>query len=143
MIRYEFDAPVSPAAVAELRQAVGWNRMDTELSDPRLKNSFHLCAFDGSKLVGYAAVVSNGVTDAYIQDVMVHPDFQRTGIGRQLMHKTIRHLTDDGVYMVSVIYGEAELRQYYEEFGFTTMLCGQMELLPDHERQEAHHEAEH
>lgn len=130
MIRYEFDAPVSPAALADLRQSVGWNRMARDLADPRLHNTFHLCAFDGERLAGYAAVVGNGVTDAYIQDVMVHPDDQRLGIGTQLMERILARLDAEGVYMVSVIYGEENLRPFYERFGFTTMLSGQREMRP-------------
>ena len=130
MIRYEFDATVSPADIANLRQAVGWNRMQRDLSDPRLTTTLQLCAYDENHLIGYAQVISNHVTDAYIQDVMVHPDYQRQGIGTQLMEKLLSRLEEDGIYMVSVIYGDAELRSYYEEFGFKTMLCGQMELRP-------------
>lgn len=129
-MRYEFDAPVSAAALADLREAVGWNRMERDLSDPRLHNAFHLCAFDGEQLVGYVAVVSNGVTDAYIQDVMVHPDWQHQSVGTQLIQRVLARLKAEGVYMVSVIYGGADLAPYYEGFGFTTMLCGQMELRP-------------
>ena len=129
-MRYEFDAALSARAVADLRQSVGWNRMERELADVRLHNAFHLCCFDGDRLVGYAAVVGNGVTDAYIQDLMVHPDYQRQGIGHQLMQRTLERLRNEGIYIVSVIYGDAELQKYYEEFDFTTMLCGQMELRP-------------
>lgn len=130
-MRYEFDAAVSARTLADLRQSVGWNGMERELADVRLHNAFHLCCFDENRLIGYSAVVSNGVTDAYIQDLMVHPDYQQQGIGRQLMQRTLERLRNEGVYMVSVIYGDAELQKYYEEFGFTTMLCGQLELRPE------------
>ena len=130
MIRYEFDATVSPADIADLRQAVGWNRMERDLSDPRLTTALHLCAFDENHLIGYAQVISNHVTDAYIQDVMVHPDYQRQGIGTQLMEKLLSRLEEDGIYMVSVIYGEEVLRPFYERFDFYTMLSGQRELRP-------------
>lgn len=129
-MRYEFDSPVSVSALADLRQSVGWNRMELDLADKRLHNTFQLCCFDGERLVGYVAVVSNSVTDAYIQDLMIHPDYQKQGIGRQLMQRTLSRLRNEGIYMVSVIYGDAELKKYYESFGFTTMLCGQMELRP-------------
>ena len=128
--RYEFNAPISPAALADLRQAVGWNRMERDLADPRLRNAFHLCAWDGERLIGYAAVVSNGVTDAYIQDVMVHPDCQKQGVGTQLMERVLARLKAEGLYMVSVIYGDEALRPFYEKFGFYTMLCGQREMRP-------------
>lgn len=128
MIRYEFDAPVFPADIADLRQSVGWNRMQRDLADSRLAPALHLCAFDGNCLVGYAQVISNHVTDAYIQDVMVHPDYQHQGIGTELMKRLLDRLEAEGVYMVSVIYGEEALRPFYERFGFYTMLCGQREL---------------
>lgn len=127
-MRYEFDAPISAATLADLRQSVGWNRMEQDLADPRLHNALHLCAFDEDRLIGYVAAVSNGVTDAYIQDLIVHPDYQMQGVGRELMQRMLTRLRTDGIYMVSVIYGEEELKSYYEAFGFTTMLCGQMEL---------------
>ena len=130
MIRYEFDAAVSPADIADLRQAVGWNRMERDLSDPRLTTTLQLCAFDENHLICYAQVISNQVTDAYIQDVMVHPDYQRQGIGTQLMEKLLSRLEEDGIYMVSVIYGEEVLRPFYERFGFYTMLCEQREMRP-------------
>ena len=130
MIRYEFDVPVSASALADLRQSVGWNRMQHDLSDPRLKNTLSLCACVGDRLIGYAAAIGNGVTDAYIQDVMVHPDYQQMGVGTQLMERLLTRLKEDGIYLVSVIYGDEVLRPFYERFGFFTMLCGQMELRP-------------
>ena len=130
MIHYEFDASVPASALADLRQSVGWNRIQRDLTDPRLHNALCLCAFDGSRLVGYASVVSNGVTDAYIQDVMVHPEHQHKGIGTRLLELLLARLQADNVYMVSVIYGEEALRPFYEKFGFYTMLCGQRELRP-------------
>ena len=130
MIRYEFSTPVSPVELADLRASVGWNRMERDLADPRLTRYLHLCALDGDRLIGYAEVVSNGVTDAYIQDVMVHPDWQHRGVGTQLIQRMLARLEQQGVYMVSVVYGEATLKPFYEKFGFFTMLCGQRELRP-------------
>lgn len=130
MIRYEFSAPLSPAALADLRASVGWNRMQRDLADPRLQRYVYLCAFEDDCLIGYAEAVSNGVTDAYIQDVMVHPGRQRQGVGTQLMERMLAHLEQEGVYMVSVIYGEEALRPFYERFGFFTLLAGQREMRP-------------
>lgn len=127
-MHYEFDIPVSAASLADLRESVGWNRMEHDLANPKLRNTFHLCAFDSEVLVGYVCVVTNSVTDAYIQDLIVHPDYQNQGVGHQLMQRTLDRLRAEGIYMVSIIYGDASLQKYYEDFGFLTMLCGQMEL---------------
>ena len=129
-MNYIENMPVAAKAIADLREAVGWNRMEKSFGNPAMTSYYHIAACDGERLVGYVDCVSNGVTDAYIQDLMVHPDYQHKGIGRELMQHTLARLRRDGIYMVSVIYGDAELQRYYEDFGFTTMLCGQTELRP-------------
>ena len=67
--------------------------MDKELSNQKLQSFYHISVYEeedededededlGQKLVGFVDCVSNGVTDTYIQDLMVHPDFQGKGLG--------------------------------------------------------------
>ena len=105
--------------------------MEAELGNPALRDYLQIACYDGDELVGFLDVVSNGVTDAYIQDVMVRPDYQGKGIGTELMNRAIQRLKAGHIYMISVIYGEEELRPFYEKFGFYTMLCGQMETRPE------------
>lgn len=131
MLHYRINPDVPPASIAALRRWVGWGGMETELKDPALRDYLRIACFDGETLVGFLAVVSNGVTDAYIQDVMVHPDYQGKGMGTELMSRAIGHLKANHIYMISVIYGEEALRPFYEKFGFTTMLCGQLETRPE------------
>ena len=105
--------------------------MEAELRNPALRDYLTIACYDGDELVGFLDVVSNGVTDAYIQDVMVRPDYQGRGIGTELMNRAMERLKNDRIYMISVIYGEESLRPFYERFGFCTMLCGQMETRPE------------
>ena len=113
--------------IADLREAVGWNRMEEAFTNKNLSNLFELGCYEDGKLIGYLNVVSNKVTDAYIQDVMVAPEYQRRGIGTELMKRALLRIKEMDIYMVSVIYGEEALRPFYEKFGFCTMLCGQVE----------------
>lgn len=126
MIGYETNPSVDARQIADLRESVGWNRMEQVYRDPRLRSFCRIGAFDGEKLVGYVDCVSNGVTDAYIQDLMVHPSYQGQGIGTQLMERMICFLKEQRIYMISVIYEEA-LQPFYKRFGFQEMLCGQMQ----------------
>ena len=66
------------------------------------------------------------VTDAYIQDLMVHPNYQGKGIGTELMNQMIAYMREKHIYMVSVIF-EEKLKDFYEKFGFYTMFSGQLE----------------
>lgn len=123
---YRFNENVSVNALANLREAVGWNRMENEYKSPLMTSYYHIAVYDGGKLIGYIDSVSNGVTDAYIQDLMVSPDYQGRGIGTNLMTKMIEYLKEKHIYMISVVYEES-LKPFYEQFGFNSMLCGQME----------------
>ncbi len=123
---YEFNKKVSSKALADLREAVGWNRMEKEYNNPLLTSYFHIAVYEENNLIGYIDCVSNGVTDAYIQDLVVHPDYQGRGIGTALMNKMIGHLKEKHIYMISVVFEES-LKPFYRKFGFCNMLCGQME----------------
>ena len=96
------------------------------MSDPKLSSFYHIAAYKEDKLVGYIDCISNGVTDAYIQDLMVHPEYQGQGVGSELMNRMIDYLKANKVYMISVVFDES-LKPFYERFGFYTMLSGQME----------------
>lgn len=113
--------------MCNLRKRVGWNELKTMMSNPKMDNLFNITCTENGKMVGFLTVVSNNVTDAYIQDVMVAPEFQGKGIGTELMNRAISEIKARGIYMISVIYGEEKLCRFYEKLGFCTMLCGQLE----------------
>lgn len=58
----------------DLRRSVGWNRMEQELGNHKLQDFFTISCYNNSELVGYVDVVSNCVSDAYIQGLTVRPD---------------------------------------------------------------------
>ena len=126
MINYIENSPTFAKDIADLREAVGWNRMESVYKNPSMTSYFYIAAYDDEKLVGYIDSVSNGVTDAYIQDLMVHPDYQGKGIGTELMNRMIAELKRRNIYMISVVF-EEKLRPFYSRFGFFEMLCGQMQ----------------
>ncbi len=127
MRKYVFGG-IDPAQIADLRENVGWNRMEDALRREEMANLIEIGFMEGERLIGYLCVVSNRATDAYIQDVMVHPEYQGQGIGTGMMHLALASIREKGIPMVSVIYGDESLRPFYEKFGFHTMLCGQMEI---------------
>ncbi len=91
-----------------------------------IKNSLYvLTAYDEDKLVGLIRVVGDGVTIAYIQDILVLKAYKRNKIGSELMRKTMSQfnnvrqkvlLTDDN----------AETRGFYEAFGLKSCDKGQL-----------------
>ena len=123
---YQENAWISAKQVAGLRRSVGWNGMESCYANPVMSSYYHIACYDGEKLVGYVDTVSNGVTDAYIQDLMVDPAYQGRGIGTNLMNRVIAKLKENKIYMISVVY-EEKLLPFYKRFGFFNMLCGQLQ----------------
>lgn len=123
---YTYNESISVKDLADLRESVGWNRMENVYKNPLLTSYYHIAVYEKEVLIGYIDCVSNGVTDAYIQDLMIHPAYQGRGIGTALMKKMIDDLKEKHIYMISVVF-EEKLKPFYEKFGFFTMLCGQME----------------
>jgi GNAT superfamily N-acetyltransferase len=125
-MQYIENVHTSAKQIADLRESVGWNRMESCYDNELMTSYFHIAVYDGEKLIGYIDTVSNCLTDAYIQDLMVHPDYQGKGIGTELMNRIISYLKAKRIYMISVVY-EEKLLPFYKRFGFMNMLCGQMQ----------------
>lgn len=123
---YQYNEIVSAKDLSDLRESVGWNRMEDEYNNPLMTSYYHIAVYEDDKMVGYIDSVSNGVTDAYIQDLMVHPDYQGKGLGTELMNQMIAYLKENRIYIISVVFEES-LKPFYDRFGFSSMLCGQME----------------
>ena len=68
-------------------QADWWEPGDAADAVERLlKGSFRVAAaFDGDRLIGMARSLSDGASDAYIQDVVVDPAYRKQGIGGKLV----------------------------------------------------------
>ena len=116
-------APETDVPLAELLQlygAVGWTAY---VDQPELLgkgvagSSCVVTARLGHRLVGLARAMSDDATICYLQDVLVHPDAQRRGIGRALVraildrYRLVRQkvlLTDD----------EPAQRAFYESLGY-------------------------
>jgi GNAT superfamily N-acetyltransferase len=123
---YKENFHVSAMQIADLRHSVGWNRMQECYESELIISFFHIACYEGAELIAYIDTVSNGVTDAYIQDLLVHPGYQGRGIGTTLMNKTIEYLKTHKIYMISVLFDE-KLLPFYRRFGFTPMLGGQLQ----------------
>jgi GNAT superfamily N-acetyltransferase len=82
------ERPAGPELI-DLYDAVGWTAytQDPERLIAAIDGShavFTARADDG-RLIGLARTVSDGATICYLQDILVHPDAHRTGVGRALL----------------------------------------------------------
>lgn len=100
----------------------GWwepgDDQDSSWIDRMVEGSFCFAgAFAGDRLVGMGRAVSDGASDAYIQDVTVLPDFRRLGIGRRLITALIGCLKEKKINWIGLI-AEPGSQELYERLGF-------------------------
>ncbi len=108
--------------VLSLYNAVGWSAYtdSPDLLFQAIRNSsFVISARDQEgNLIGLARVISDDATICYIQDILIHPRFQRTGIGRALFDQIMtryQHVRQT----VLITDDEPRQRAFYESMGLT------------------------
>jgi GNAT superfamily N-acetyltransferase len=117
--RYQItrDQAVSGAEVELLRVAVGWDGMQGQYDRILPRSYTHFTAHIGPRMIGFVNVLSDGVGDAFLVDLMVHPDFQRQRIGTALVERAVADLTTDGIRCIQVTFNP-ELEAFYQKCGF-------------------------
>ena len=71
-------------------------------------------------IVGMGRAISDGTSDAYIQDVAVDVNCRGKGIGTEIIKRLLKRLNQDGVNWVGLI-AERGSHPFYERLGFSTM----------------------
>ena len=74
-----------------------------------------ISAWDGDKLVGMICAMDDGIMTAYIHYLLVRPDYQDKGIGRELVSR-VKEIYDD--YLRIVVVGYDDEVNFYENCGF-------------------------
>ncbi|GGL00314.1 GNAT superfamily N-acetyltransferase [Curtobacterium luteum] len=109
-----------PDELVELYRSVGWSAYtrDRDLLVAAVAGSHGVVtAREDGVLVGLDRTVSDGATILYVQDVLVHPDHQRTGVGRALLGE-VRHRYAHVRQTVLLTDDEPGQRAFYESLGF-------------------------
>ena len=122
-LRFAYSPVLEAQQVADLRISVGWDGRIEKYKKKLGKSYLCVACFDDSKLVGYADVVSDGVDDAYVRDVIVNPDYQHRSIGTKLLEMISTRIRSDGIKMVHVIF-DPSLETFYRKANFTIMMSG-------------------
>ena len=72
------------------------------------------------KAVGMGRVISDGVSDAYIQDLVVLPEYRKQGVGKQIVESLLDKCLSEGLHWVGLI-AEPGQDKFYTALGFKQM----------------------
>lgn len=121
MISIAVEVPAVGEAV-DLYDAVGWTAYTADpqaLVAALLGSHLVLTARDAAgRLTGLARTISDGHTIVYLQDILVHPDAQRTGVGRGLFER-VQAAYPHVRQFVLLTDAEPGQRAFYESVGLT------------------------
>ncbi len=93
--------------LVSLYESVDWTAYTDDIPSLKMaldKSDYIICCVVDNKPVGLARSLSDDVSIHYLQDVLVHPNYQRRQIGRKLVEACLEHfkhvrthvvLTDD------------------------------------------------
>jgi len=95
--------------------------VDPDLINKIIQGSFCFAVASlGSRIIGMGRAISDGVCDAYIQDVAVLPEFRGNGIGVLIMDELIFYLKSKKINWITLI-SEPKAVSFYERYGFSLM----------------------
>ena len=116
---------VDGEAIKKIYLAVGWADETCDvliLSQLAEKSTIFVGAFDDSnnELIGMGRVLSDGISDACIQDVAVLPQYRNQGIGKAIIKLLSQECLSRGIDWVQLIASPAG-KKLYESCGFEVM----------------------
>jgi N-acetylglutamate synthase-like GNAT family acetyltransferase len=119
-IVYKNEIPVADQYF-ELFLTTGWNDeykfTKVELEEA-IRNSWYLvAAYSENKLVGFGRIISDGIHHALIVDVIVHPEYQGKGIGKEIMNRLIAKCNEHKIRDVQ-LFSAKDKSTFYERLGF-------------------------
>ncbi|WP_339725168.1 GNAT family N-acetyltransferase [uncultured Paraglaciecola sp.] len=123
MISDKYSITLEKPSVEEflnLRNKIGWGELDFDLAKMSLDNSlFHVIVRDNTQLIGMGRIVGDGAMYFYIQDVIVDPSYQNSGIGTALMEQLENYLTVAAQKGTTIgLFAAKGKEAFYARFGY-------------------------
>lgn len=120
MIQYRDQATITAEQAIDLyrRSTLGERRPihNIQTFEAMLKNAnLLISAWDGEKLVGISRSLTDFAYVAYLADLAVDQEYQRSGIGKQLIEETKARL---GPECMIVLLAAPKANDYYKHIGF-------------------------
>ena len=119
---FEITDTITPQEYMELRKIVGWHEFPLEQAAAGLSHtSFLYCLRKEGRPIALGRAIWDHGYVVYIADVIVVPEYQRKGLGRNIMEylldKIRGNLKPGYLMMVSLMAAKGK-EEFYKKFGF-------------------------
>ena len=110
----------------EMRRAVNFMVLSDRIASNALNNAFHITTVrDNGKAIGMIRVLSDGSYANFITDVIVIPEYQKRGIGTEMVRRTVDFMKTTlqpgetiVLYLMSAIGKESFYKTYRKRLTF-------------------------
>lgn len=107
----------------KLREQVGWVKLSDRQASMAVNNClYNVCAYVDDIPVGMGRVVGDGAVISYIQDLVVIPGVQGSGIGSMILDALknyVSDITEPGTRMMLCLMCAKGREDFYLKHGFT------------------------
>lgn len=125
-IEYTIVKSTDNAALLELYRGPGWWQQD---ANPKYLNTIarivaqsfcFVIAQREDEIIGMGRALSDGISDAYIQDVTVKESERGQGIGKEIIRTLVKYLKEHKIQWIGLI-SEPGYEGFYSSLGFNVM----------------------
>jgi len=104
----------------KLRERVGWTSITADLATSALANSlYHVTIREQERLIAMARVVGDGALFFYLQDVVVDPEYQNSGVGHTLMESVENYLAKIAESGATIgLFAAVGNEDFYSRYGY-------------------------
>lgn len=108
--------------ILRLYRSAGWWKREYDDSasaiNAMVRGSFRFVgAFHEEKMIGMGRCISDGSSDAYIQDVTVLPEYRGRGVGKRIVLTLLKALRARGMEWIGLIAAPGG-EKFYRSLGF-------------------------
>jgi len=121
-IYFSMNKNINLHELEQLCDAVGWVRRPIKKVKIAIENSFLIISIfyhdkNQKKLIGFARATSDESFNATIWDVVIHPQFQGQGLGKELMNELVKQLREYDISTIT-LFADPEVIKFYRHIGF-------------------------
>jgi ribosomal protein S18 acetylase RimI-like enzyme len=111
--------------IVKLYKSAGWwkENYDSSQIQSLIKGSYAFAIIvdkKTGKAIGMGRIISDGISDAYIQDLVILKEYRDLGIGKQLVKFLIDFCKSKGLIWIGLI-AEPNQDEFYKQLGFKPM----------------------
>lgn len=121
---FEIVTKASAEAIIQLYKEAGWWKENTHsraIIPEMIQGSFcFIIAKWQDEIIGMGRIISDGVSDAYIQDVVVQKKYRNLGLGKDIVNRLVTVCLSKKLESIFLV-AEPSTSPFYKSLGFTEL----------------------